>query len=50
MSEKFRELKDPCKTLIEEGRCLGCMRLCLPEFTGDENCKIAKENRKDWRI
>lgn len=40
----FKELKEPCKSLIAKNKCLGCNRLEDPNFTGDKNCKYAKEN------
>lgn len=46
----FKELEEPCKELIRSGKCLGCERCAIPEFTGDKNCWVAKKYRKDWRI
>ena len=40
---KYKELKDPCKTLIEKELCLGCNKLELSDFQGDINCKYAKK-------
>ena len=40
---KYKELKDPCKTLIEKGICLGCSKLESPDFQGDINCTHAKK-------
>lgn len=40
---KYRELKEPCKSLIANGQCLGCNKLELPFFESDVNCKQAKE-------
>jgi len=39
----MQELKGKCKEFIEKGICLGCNRLELPYFTGDDNCKYIKE-------
>lgn len=39
---KYPELKEPCKSAIEKGRCEGCQALEDPEFTGNPNCKFAK--------
>ena len=39
---KYKELKDPCKTLIEKELCLGCNKLELPDFQGDIKCTHAK--------
>lgn len=48
----YRELKEPCRSAIEEGRCTGCNRLELEEFEGLEGCKYGekKEYSRDWRI
>ena len=35
----MKELKEPCKSLIATGRCLGCNRLELEDFEGDEKCQ-----------
>ena len=49
---KYKELKEPCRSAIAEGRCTGCNRLELEEFEGKEDCKYGKkvEYSKDWRI
>lgn len=43
MQMKYKELKNPCKKLIEEGKCTGCNKLELNNFEADKNCKYAKE-------
>lgn len=35
---EYKELKEPCKTLIKKGICLGCVALENPNFTGRANC------------
>lgn len=49
---KFIELKEPCKSMIEKGECLGCNALEDPDFTSNPNCihvkKIQKEKAKKW--
>lgn len=53
---KYPELKGKCKEYIEKGLCLGCTRLEIPEFTGDDNCPVIKEreqyeeNYRKWRV
>lgn len=50
---RYRELREPCRSAIEEGRCAGCSRLELEEFEGDEGCKMyekKKEWSRDWRV
>lgn len=53
---KYKELGEPCKSAIAEGRCTGCNRLELENFVGLKGCKYAKEERKnnnfskDWKI
>ena len=34
-NRRYTELGEPCKSAIEEGRCVGCSRLELEEFEGD---------------
>lgn len=48
----MRELKGKCKEYLEKGLCLGCERLAIPEFTGDDNCKYIKEREdyENWRL
>ena len=50
---KYRELKEPCKSAIAEGRCLGCNKLELEEFECDIKCEgyeKKKEYSRDWKI
>lgn len=48
---RYRELGEPCRSAIEEGRCLGCNKLELEEFKGDKECKYVEARySKDWRI
>lgn len=50
---RYRELGEPCRSAIAEGRCLGCSKLELEGFEGDEECKIYEKKRewsRDWRI
>ena len=35
---KYAELKEPCKSLIEKGKCLGCAQLENLNFIGNKNC------------
>lgn len=52
----YKELRGKCKEYIEKGLCLGCERLALEYFTGDDNCIYIKEreqfekNYYSWRI
>ena len=48
----MKELKGKCKEYLEKGLCLGCERLAMPEFIGDDNCKYIKEREayENWRI
>lgn len=34
----MKELKEPCKTMIASGKCLGCNKLELENFEVDPNC------------
>lgn len=48
---RYRELKEPCRSAIAEGRCRGCSKLEQEEFEGDKECKYVKRGySKDWRI
>lgn len=38
----YKELEEPCKSLIDKGKCLGCQALENPEFKGNKNCIYAK--------
>lgn len=53
MKKRYKELGEPCRSAIEEGRCLGCRRLEEEEFEGDRECKIYEKKKEwsvDWRI
>ena len=53
MRERYRELKEPCRSAIEEGRCTGCNRLEQEWFEGNEKCERYEKKKKysrDWRI
>ena len=45
---KYLPLREPCKTAIEKGYCMGCNRLELPNFVGKYDCKYSHppETRK----
>lgn len=43
----MKELKNPCKELLEKGLCLGCNKLELDEFEGKENCIYARSIKVD---
>lgn len=46
-----KEIEEPCKSAIAEGRCLGCSKLELDEFKGDKECKYGRRvYSRDWRI
>ena len=53
---KYKPLKGKCKEYIEKGLCLGCERLAIENFEGDDNCVYIKEreqyeeNYRSWRI
>ena len=52
---KYPELQGKCKEYIEKCLCLGCTRLEIPSFIGDDSCYVIKEReeyekRKEWRI
>ena len=39
----YKELKSPCKEMLEKNLCLGCSKLELENFEGDKECIYAKE-------
>lgn len=50
---RYRELKEPCRSAIMDGRCSGCNRLEEENFEGDKECRLydkKKEYSQDWRI
>jgi hypothetical protein len=48
---RYKELKEPCRSAIAEGRCLGCSKLEEEEFEGDEECKyVVARYSRNWRI
>ena len=42
---KYPNLKEPCKSAIAEGRCLGCQALEDPFFTGNKKCKLYEKRK-----
>ena len=38
MDKKYPPIVGKCKERLDSGICLGCNRLELYEFTGDDNC------------
>lgn len=34
----YKELKEPCKSALANGRCLGCTALESPDFESNNNC------------
>ena len=43
MKYNYPPLKEPCKSLIEKGLCLGCNKLEDLNFKSDNNCKYIKD-------
>lgn len=41
--KKYKDLQEPCKSMLSKEKCLGCNKLEDPEFTGDKNCAKEKE-------
>lgn len=39
----MKQLQEPCKSAITEGRCLGCNQLENADFVSDKKCKYAKQ-------
>ena len=38
MDKKYPPITGKCKERLDNGTCLGCNRLELYDFTGDDNC------------
>lgn len=48
---RYRELGEPCRSALAEGRCRGCSKLELEEFEGDSECKyVVARYSNNWRI
>lgn len=56
MKNEYPPLNGKCKEYIEKEKCLGCNRLELLTFTGDDNCKWIREcegiqeEKQGWKI
>ena len=44
---RYPPLKGKCAKYIKDNLCLGCNRLELKDFTGDDNCPVIKEQEKN---
>ena len=42
---KYLELQEPCKSLIENNKCLGCTALENPNFVSNKDCPYARVPR-----
>lgn len=45
----MRELKEPCKSAITEGRCLGCVGLAETDWQAPKYC-IYADKKKDYKF
>ena len=43
MDKKYPPIIGKCKERLDNGTCLGCNRLELYEFTGDDNCPLFRD-------
>lgn len=43
----YKKLKNPCKEMLEKGLCLGCNKLELESFEGEENCVYVRNIKND---
>lgn len=43
MDKKYPPIVGKCKERLDNGTCLGCNRLELYEFTGDDNCPLFRD-------
>lgn len=47
MAKLYKDLKEPCKTMIEKELCLGCNKLENPEFISNPDCEYIKNKPKE---
>ena len=45
MDKKYPPIVGKCKERLDNGTCLGCNRLELYEFTGDDNCPLFRDEQ-----
>ena len=45
MDKKYPPIVGKCKERLDNGTCLGCNRLELYEFTGDDNCPLFRNEQ-----
>ena len=50
MDKKYPPIVGKCKERLDNGTCLGCNRLELYEFTGDDNCPLFRYVRWNFKI
>lgn len=43
MDKKYPPIVGKCKERLDNGTCLGCNRLELYDFTGDDNCPLFRD-------
>lgn len=47
---QYRELKEPCKSLLENNRCLGCTGLAELDWEEPQRCPYIKTYSSNWKI
>ena len=45
MDKKYPPIVGKCKERLDNGTCLGCNRLELYEFTGDDDCPLFRDEQ-----
>ena len=45
MNKKYPPIVEKCKERLDNGTCLGCNRLELYEFTGDDNFPLFRDEQ-----
>ena len=44
----YKSITGKCKYMLDNEFCLGCNRLELEDFTGDDDCQAVKEFEKHY--
>ena len=47
MDKKYPPITGKCKERLDNGTCLGCNRLELYEFTGDDDCPLFRDEQME---
>ena len=48
MDKKYPPIVGKCKERLDNGTCLGCNRLELYEFSGDDDCPLFRDEQMEF--